>query len=139
MVIQEPIKRINYPEALGRRNLPRGYLESVGVSNLPWIEVRERPIAELPIALIRGEVPVHLAQRLRGQLTKYPIIPFLERPHLLLDAIKGREPIVPRVKLLGALGITDPSQERPIIETVKEILSRPPKKAPKKAELSVQI
>jgi len=139
MVIQEPIKRINYPRALGRRNLPRGYLESVGVSNLPWIEIREKPIAELPIALIRGEVPIHLAQRLRGQLTKYPIIPVLDRPHPVLEAIKERAPIVPRVKLLGAFGIIDPTQERPIIETVKSILTRPPEEGPKRAVLSVQM
>jgi len=46
---------INYPRALGWRNIP-------------WISVREAPIGNLAMALIRGEAPVHLAQKFLGQV-----------------------------------------------------------------------
>jgi len=106
---------INYPTVLGRRNIPSTI-------------IRVEPIARLPMALVGGETPVHLAQRLRAQLTKYPIIPILDRPHPVLDAIKEMVPIVPRVKLLGAFGIVDPSQAKGSIS---------PKRA--RAVLSVQM
>lgn len=45
------------------------------------------------------------------QLTKYPIIPLLDRPHPVLDKIKAQAPVVPRTKLIGVFGILDPSPE----------------------------
>lgn len=151
----------NYPTALGRKNVPR-------------FMTRTGPIGGKAMALVRGETPIHLAQKLRAQigrlpprgtglitgtarrgrerglgrrlterermrrhariygptsplsveseyetyvhnlnaqLTKYPILPFLDRPHPVLDAIKARAPIVPRVKLLGAFGVVDPKEK----------------------------
>jgi len=105
--------RTNYPTVLGYRNIP-------------WTGIRVKPIARLPMALVGGETPVHLAQRLRAQLTRYPIFPVLDRPHPVLDAIKGMAPIVPRVRLLGAFGIINPFQAKSKI-------------SPKRAVLSVQI
>jgi len=45
------------------------------------------------------------------QLTKYPIIPLLDRPHPVLDKIKAQAPVIPRTKLIGVFGILDPSPE----------------------------
>lgn len=47
----------------------------------------------------------------RAQLAKYPVVPALDRPKPVLDWIKGRAPIIPRVKLLGVFGILDPEEE----------------------------
>ena len=47
----------------------------------------------------------------KAQMTKYPVLPMLDRPHPVLDAIKAKAPIIPRVKLIGAFGIIDPSPE----------------------------
>jgi hypothetical protein len=44
-----------------------------------------------------------------GELVKYPIFPILKRPTPVLDAVKRWEPLIPRGKLLGAFGLTDPS------------------------------
>lgn len=46
----------------------------------------------------------------RAQMTKYPVIPIMDRPHPVIDAIKAKAPIIPRVKLLGAFGIIDPPE-----------------------------
>lgn len=121
MVVVE--EKTNFPSALGRKNIPRTM-------------VRTGPIAERAMALVGGVTPVHLAQRisrgLRGkvdtglsvhseyetyvhnlnaQLTKHSILPVLDRPKPVLDAIKAWAPIVPRVKLIGAFGIVDPTTE----------------------------
>jgi len=58
----------------------------------------------------RGQIAVHTENmEYREQLTEYPIIPLLDRPKPVLDWVKGRAPIIPRVKLLGAFGVVDPS------------------------------
>jgi len=113
----------NFPSVLGRKTYPK-------------TEIRRGPIADKAMALIGGETPVHLAQLLRRpliekirpreplsvvgeemvhtslepQITKYPIFPILSRSHPILDIIKDRTTVLPRVKLLGAFGLVDPTQ-----------------------------
>ena len=43
-----------------------------------------------------------------GEVTSYPIFPILDRPHPLLDWVKERDTIIPRVKILGAAGVVNP-------------------------------
>lgn len=43
--------------------------------------------------------------RVQGQLTQSPILPFLDRPSPILEAIEEYTPIIPRAKLLGVFGI----------------------------------
>jgi len=43
--------------------------------------------------------------RVQGQLTKSPLLPFLDRPSPLLEAIEEYTPIIPRAKVLGSFGI----------------------------------
>jgi len=59
---------INYPRALGRRNVPRSVAETLGRRNVPRTEIRVKPIGPLAMALVGGETPVHLAQRFLGQI-----------------------------------------------------------------------
>lgn len=44
------------------------------------------------------------------QLTKYPILPLLDRPHPVIDKIKAQATVVPRTKLIGIFGIIDPPE-----------------------------
>lgn len=125
----------NFPSVLGRKTYPR-------------TEIRRGPIADKAMALIGGETPVHLAQLLKrrplmerirpreplsvigderahvsheAQLTKYPIFPILIRSHPLLDTIKDRATIIPRVKLLGSFGIVDPNKWPPTLAVEKNV------------------
>lgn len=166
----------NYPTVLGRKTHPR-------------TETRVGPIGRQAMALVRGETPVHLAQKLRAQiterlpprgtglitgaarkgrergvgrrltelerarrhariygpssplsveteyetyvhnlnaqLTKYPILPLLDRPHPVLDAIKAQAPIIPRVKLLGAFGVIDPQELLAVEKNIPRPYARP--------------
>jgi len=49
------------------------------------------------------------------QLTKRPILPLIDRPKPVIEAIKAYAPVVPRTKLLGVFGVIDPP------ETVKNV------------------
>jgi len=61
---------VNYPTVLGRRNIP------------PPAKVRVTPMGTQPMALIGGETPMFLAQKLLAQL--------VERPTPILDALRER-------------------------------------------------
>jgi len=61
---------VNYPTVLGRRNIP------------PPAKVRREPIGTQPMALIGGETPMFLAQKLLTRL--------VERPTPILDALMER-------------------------------------------------
>lgn len=57
-----------------------------------------------------GQLAVHTENiASNAQMTKYPIVPVLDRPHPVLDWVKTRSPLLPRVKLIGAFNIVDPS------------------------------
>lgn len=139
----------NFPSALGLKNRPR-------------TEVRTGPIAGRAMALVGGETPIHLAQKVGGlglreklrmrtrrgtmpsslsvesefetevhnaqyrhQLTKYPVIPLLDRPHPIADVIKAWAPIVPRTKMLGAFGVVDPTEPGISIDSYEKNIPRP--------------
>lgn len=86
------------------------YPPELGYTNWPRTDVRSGFIGPQAMALARGETPVHLAQRIRAQMANYPIIPVIDRPHPLLDMVKQRPTVIPRLKLIGAFGIVDPAQ-----------------------------
>jgi len=127
----------NFPAALGKKNWP-------------WTMSRSGSIGEQAMALARGETPVHLAQKVHGrkvrpsnlsvvsefeteshnaqfrnQLTKYPIIPLLDRPHPVADAIKAWAPVIPRTKLLGVFGVVDPTEPGVSIDGYEKNIPRP--------------
>jgi len=89
----------NLPKILGRRNLP---------SVKSWPVTRR--LADLPTVRDLGRTPPLLPQGtiLQRQLTKYPIIPILDRSKPLLQWVKTRRPLIPRTKILGAFGVVDP-------------------------------
>jgi len=85
----------NVPSRVGRKNLP---------TERPWPAGRR--LADLPSARGIGREPPLLPQ-----LTKYPIVPLLDRPKPVLQWVRTRNPIVPRVKILGAFGLVSPQLE----------------------------
>jgi hypothetical protein len=61
-----------------------------------------------------GQLAVHSENiasnsQMDSQMAKNPTIPVLNRPHPVLDWVKTRKPLVPRVKLIGTFNIVDPS------------------------------
>lgn len=65
MVIKEPGDITNYPVVLGRKNIPYTILRGQPLlSRLPI------PIGKQAMALVRGETPIHLAQKLRAQIPR---------------------------------------------------------------------
>ena len=56
------------------------------------------------------EAQLKMNAQYNAQMTKYPIIPLLDRPHPVFDAIKARATIAPRTKLIGVFGIIDPTE-----------------------------
>lgn len=68
MVIREEGDTTNYPAVVGRKNIPPTTIRG---------QVTRRPfypfgIGEQAMALVRGETPIHLAQKLRSQLKLPP-------------------------------------------------------------------
>jgi len=57
------------------------------------------------------EAQMQMNAQYNTQMTNYPILPLLDRPHPVLDAIKASATIVPRTKLLGTFGIIDPTEK----------------------------
>jgi len=88
-------------------NFPR----VLGVLNYPPATIRQGPLASKAMALIRGETPVHLAQRVRGQFTPIyqppanSIFPVIPRPTPYIDQLKSRQTFVKRPKVIGYLGL----------------------------------
>ena len=125
----------NFPTVLGRKNIPTTKSWPPGriLARLPMVRGLGR---EPPLLPQKSEISVQVDEdvkvhSLQGQLTKYPIFPILDRPTPVLDWLKSRSPIIPRVKLIGAFGVVDPqytwSPERPIgnIPKPMSILSGP--------------
>jgi len=125
----------NLPSVLGRRNLPteRAWPVTRRLATIPAVRGLGR---EPPLLPQRADISVQVdedvkSHSLQGQLTKYPIFPILDRPRPLLQWVKMRSPLIPRVKILGAFGLVDPqlriAEERPIgsIPKPMSILSGP--------------
>lgn len=72
---------------------------------------RHREIYGSELSLHTEEEVLSKNTQYNHQLTKYPILPLLDRPHPVLDKIKAQAPVVPRTKLIGTFGIIDPSPE----------------------------
>ena len=72
---------VNYPNVLGRMSVPPA-------------TIRQGPIADKAMALIRGETPIHLAQKVRAQVTgrMNAQIPILDRARPYIDQLKARLP-----------------------------------------------
>lgn len=71
---------------------------------------RHREIYGKDISIQAEEAQTQINAQYNAQLTKYPIIPLLDRPHPVLDAIKASATVVPRTKLIGVFGIVDPTE-----------------------------
>jgi len=124
----------NLPSVLGRRNLPteRAWPVTRRLATIPAVRGLGREPPLLPQRDISVQVDEDVkSHSLQGQLTKYPIFPILDRPKPLLQWVKMRSPIIPRVKILGAFGLVDPqlriAEGRPIgsIPKPMSILSGP--------------
>jgi len=74
---------------------------------------RHREMYGRDLSIQAEEAQMQMNAQYSAQMTKYPIVPLLDRPHPVLDAIKASATVVPRTKLLGAFGIIDPT-ENPI-------------------------
>lgn len=102
-------RRTNYPNALGRLNLPD--YDQWAPALLEKLEKRGSVIGGmvdrtmLPQRDMSIVVEDDLRSRLNQQLTSSPIFPLIDRPKPLIDFIKERSPIVPRKSLLGAFGL----------------------------------
>jgi len=101
----------NLPSVLGRRNLPAGKSWPIGrvLAKVPMV----RGLGREPPLLPQSEISVQTdedvkSHSIQGQITKYPIFPILDRPKPLLQWVKMRSPLIPRVKVLGAFGLVDP-------------------------------
>jgi hypothetical protein len=82
---------------------------------------RHREIYGSELSLHTEEEVLNKNIQYNHQLTNYPIIPLLDRPHPVLDKIKAQAPIVPRTKLLGVFGIIDPTEWPPKAATEKNV------------------
>jgi len=107
----------NLPSILGRKNIPTTKSWPPGriLARLPAVRGLGR---EPPLLPQKSEISVQVDEEvkshsLQGQLTKYPIFPILDRPKPLLQWIKMRSPLIPRVKILGAFGLVDPQYTWP--------------------------
>lgn len=138
----------NFPTALGRKNRPRtetrvgpiGSQAMALVGGVTPVHLAQRVgerfgVGERLMRLRRrGMVPSDLSvhseyetyvHNLNAQLTRYPILPVLDRPHPVLDAVKAQAPMVPRVKLLGAFGIVDPQELLAVEKNIPRPYPRP--------------
>jgi len=124
----------NLPSVLGRRNLPteKPWPVTRVLARLPAVRGLGREPSLLPQSEISVQVDEEVkSHSLQSQLTKYPIFPILDRPKPLLQWVKMRSPLIPRVKVLGAFGLVDPqlkiSETRQIGEIPKpmSVLSGP--------------
>lgn len=143
------MERVKLPIVEEKTNFPT----ALGYKNRPPTRERSGSIGEQAMALVRGVTPIHLAQRFRGkksqslsvhseyetyvhnlntQMTKYPLVPVLDRPHPILDMIKATPPILPRVKLIGAFGIVDPEELLAVEKNIPRPYPRPMEWAPGK-------
>lgn len=142
MVIVE--EGTNFPRALGRKNIPPA--KTWGdrpIANLPSVIAGGMDRSFLPQLLERFRIREKITRRERrlgtglsvhteqevavhnAQMTKYPIVPLLDRPHPLLDAIKAQSPLIPRVKLLGVFGVIDPEEVRVTEKNIPRPFPRP--------------
>ena len=71
---------------------------------------RHREMYGRDLSIQAEEAQTQMNAQYNAQMTKYPIIPLLDRPHPVLDAIKASATVIPRTKLLGAFGIIDPTE-----------------------------
>ena len=117
----------NFPTVLGRRNIPAVKSWGSGriIGNLPSV-ARERQglfpqvfrklragrseVSGQDLSIYVEEGQMQMNAQHNAQLTKYPIIPLLDRPHPVFDAIKARATIAPRTKMIGVFGIIDPTE-----------------------------
>lgn len=58
----------------------------------------------------RGQISVHSENvgyktQFKSQLTEHPVFPLLDRPKPIIEALEEYVPIIPRVKVMGALGL----------------------------------
>ena len=72
---------------------------------------RHREMYGRDLSIQAEEAQTQMNAQYNAQMTKYPIIPLLDRPHPVLDAIKASATVIPRTKLLGAFGIIDPTEK----------------------------
>ena len=141
MVIVE--ESTNYPTILGRKNIPIEKRWGAGrqIASLPSVIAAGMDRSFLPQRLISGPRLLRARKGIRGdelslhtesdvlskniqfnhQLTKYPIIPLLDRPHPVFDKIKAQATVVPRTKLIGVFGIIDPTEWPPKGATEKNV------------------
>lgn len=130
MVIVE--ESTNYPTILGPENIPPEKSWGSGriINTLPSVIANGMDRTFLPQRLVRKPRILRGRQGIRGdelslhtesevlnkniqynhQLTKYPIIPMLDRPKPIIEKIKAMSPMIPRTKLLGVFGVIDPPQ-----------------------------
>jgi len=71
---------------------------------------RHREMYGQDLSIQAEEAQIQMNAQYNSQLTKYSIIPLLDRPHPVFDAIKASSTIVPRTKLIGVFGIIDPTE-----------------------------
>ena len=128
MVIIE--ERTNFPTVLGRKNIPAVKSWGSGriIGTLPSVS-RERQglfpqvfrqlragragVSGQDLSIYAEEAQTQMNAQYNAQMANYPIIPLLDRPHPVFDAIKASATVIPRTKLLGAFGVIDPT-ENPI-------------------------
>ena len=106
----------NLPSVLGRRNLPteKPWPVTRVLARLPAVRGLGREPSLLPQSEISVQVDEEVkSHSLQSQLAKHPIFPILDRPKPLLQWVKMRSPLIPRVKVLGAFGLVDPQYTWP--------------------------